>query len=75
MKSVIKNQEDSEDIYPYLGETKWADSKNIVVLFSEEGKGLVIYSKDSVWRVGEYCSSWDMEVFRPFNGTIELSNN
>ena len=74
MKSIIKNGESTTNSYPCLKESA-IDKGKIVVLFSEEGNGLVVYSKGSIWRVGEYCSRWSMETFRPFNGTIELSNN
>jgi len=72
MKVIVKEKESGADIkYPCLMIT---DRENIV-LFSGPSTGVVINTRAaSSWSIGEYCNSWADGDFRPFNGTIELSN-
>ena len=62
---VTKTKKESEIKYPYIGET---EDNSQIVLFSEHKKGVSL-------RTGEYSSSWNMCFFKPFTGTITLSND
>lgn len=64
--------------YPYLAEYIGKDTGMFVVLLTERWKGTVVYAADdSKWKIGDYSSSWanTPEHFRPFTGTIQLSND
>lgn len=46
----------------------------IVVLFSHDGGGTVVYSKDKAYPIGYHIGGWDMKQFAPFAGVITLEN-
>lgn len=70
MLSVIReNQEEIE--YPCL---MIGIHMNAIVLFEKEKHGMVL-NQNKIYRIGHYSDVWAMEEFKPFNGTIELSNN
>ena len=50
--------------YPWIG----IGSDDSMVLFTEDRKGVSL-------RTGLYLESWDMDFFKPFTGTIILSND
>ena len=76
MKSELVDEFDfSEITYPCLMvyDDIEKDSK-LVVLFSKERCGTVVSSRKSVHGVGGYIESWTMNYFKPFNGTVKLTN-
>ena len=75
MKSVIKTNDLKGEIkYPMLMTAENQRGK-IVVLFTDNNFGTVVYSERERQPVGYYSKRWDVSGFFPFNGTIELSNN
>ena len=38
------------------------------------GQGVLIHSVSAFARVGAYSESWDLRLFKDFDGTVELSN-
>jgi len=38
------------------------------------GTGLLIHPVSTFSRVGAYSESWDLSLFKDFDGTVELSN-
>ena len=74
MKSVIKTNDLKREIkYPILM-TAHGSSGTIVVLFRNEGCGIVVYSERKERPIGNYSEGWSMPNFTPFNGTIQLTN-
>ena len=48
----------------------------VVVLMRGYARGTVVHKSGStVHDIGEYSSTWSMESFEPFTGTITLSND
>ena len=75
MRSVIKTNDLKEGIkYPCLM-TASDDFGIIVVLFNNQGRGVVMHSEREGQPVGYYSEAWVMPCFEPFNGTIQLTNN
>lgn len=71
MKSNIFYPEDDVLDYPYLG---YDELQGVVVLFTNEGKGMVVYTgNDSVYHIGDYGDFYE-DSFEVFKGTITLSN-
>lgn len=71
MKITIKNESKSSEIkYPCLMHSPTLDT---YVLFHEYECGIVIKSDHKY--DDTYSNDWDMEIFTPFNGTVELSND
>lgn len=75
MKSIIKNGESATINYPCLKRTFWEDGSEMVVLFNSKNIGVVVYSSNNQWVVGEFSEAWAESEFHSFNGIIELSNN
>ena len=73
MKSVmVDNKKEGDCNYPYLGINSGGDR---VILFTEEGKGTVLYSKDNAYYPsGWHSEGWIEENFLPYEGEIHLSN-
>lgn len=72
--NVNKIQNESKiSTFPCIGSTK---NDNLIVLFHENEKGIVLYSiaPPSIWKIGGYYTDLNMNEFRLYNGTIELSN-
>lgn len=75
----IKSVKDNKDVptkikYPCLMESITSSK---VVLFRNEYVGVVVFS-DEVAQLGRQkpgFGNWNMENFRPFTGTITLSND
>lgn len=74
MKSVKKDRVPTEPEieYPCLMEAE--NDSDLVVLFESEKKGTVMHPSH-YHHLNEIRDDWVMESFRPFNGTIELSND
>ena len=84
MKSEMKV--DRDFIFPCLGirDEEYTDTDTydngvqrnitIIVLFTEENIGTVVYVKDflKTYFLGEYCTTWDMERFEPFHGEVTI---
>lgn len=57
--------------YPFIGIGK----QGYIVLFISYCEGIVLNNTNSEYRIGEYSTSWNMDFFTPFTGTITLSND
>jgi hypothetical protein len=66
MKSRIVKKEDKQLEFPCL-----MILDNLIVLFTEHNKGTVVGGGTSL---GHYSDEWDMDAFKPFHETVELSN-
>lgn len=69
MKVTVKEQPTVK--YPYIG--RHEIFAKLIVLFASKGKGTVLQT-DKNHSVGEYSDTWIESNFKPFEGTIELSN-
>jgi len=58
-----------EIVYPCL----MISDQGKIVLFIRNGEGTAL--NDARWTyIGEFNKGWDMDNFKPFHGTITLSN-
>ena len=74
--TLINNEEKAREIkYPCLMVTKWDNGDKMVVLFSKESVGMVVFSTYRNWEIGDHSELWVMPAFTPFDGTIQLTNN
>jgi hypothetical protein len=72
--SIPENTLHQQHLYPYLGIRQKGDS-TIIVLFSEKGRGVLVYKDgDHVYNIGDYCSGWSEETFSVYQSTVTLSN-
>jgi hypothetical protein len=60
---------ESESKYPYIG----IDQYRQIVLFTEEGKGVLLDNGKSGNSTGTYAG-WFEKAFSPIEGTITISN-
>jgi hypothetical protein len=76
MKSVAIVEKDGDvgGAYPWIGIS--TNSNGLVVLFHEEGKGVVINvgTGSSCWELGTNADDWAMRTFKPYTGKITLEN-
>ena len=71
IKSEASEYPFKEKEYPRL---KKMNNTEVVILFSDSGHGVVVAAcEEDAWTVGEYSSSWDMSRFKPFHGTVTLT--
>jgi hypothetical protein len=75
IKSVIitGDKPREEFVYPSMG-TLNNRTYTMLVLFEEEGSGTVLYDGDTVYphNVGMHSSSWPMDSFTPYYGTVQV---
>ena len=72
MKVTVENAEEKEPLkFPCL----MISNNSKVVLFQSEKIGTLIGSDLSHKPYGYYSRDWDMNEFKPFNGTITLQND
>lgn len=45
---------------------------DVIVLFTEEEVGTVVYSKTDDWPIGSYNNGWYMPEFQPFEGLVTI---
>ncbi len=72
--NVNKIQNESKiSTFPCIGSTK---NDDLIVLFHENEKGIVLYSSvlSLNYKIGEYNTDWNMNEFHLYSGIIELSN-
>lgn len=70
MKVNIKDNSTSTEIkYPRL----MVSDKGTIVLFTGNDVGTILKSDD--YETGHYANDWAEQLFKPFTGTIELSND
>lgn len=74
MKSTLINKEENEIKYPCLMATHSSYGSK-VVLFTNKGFGMVVYSEGDQLPIGFYSEAWDISGFTPFDGKLELSND
>ena len=73
--TLINKQEEARDIkYPCLMVTEWNNGIKMVALFSQESMGTVVFSTYEGWKLGDRADSFNMAFFKPFDGTIQLTN-
>lgn len=76
MKSYRKVDEKPKEItYPCLMECIAPMDTGMIVLFHEENCGIIVMEANvpvANHRLGHYSVCWDMEVFKPFTGTVVL---
>ncbi len=74
MKSAIKHEEKKEDeiTYPCLMISDYDDS---VYLFQQECCGIIVNEGAGYESVGYFSNCLNANMFTPFTGTIELSND
>lgn len=73
MSVKVKVNESEEELtkkYPCLMKS----DKGLVVLFYEAGVGTVIVPGKSMYEIGNHLKKWADDQFKPFHGTVELSN-
>ena len=78
MKSVIKTNDLKGEIeYPCLMTVDNVDNSSgaIVVLFTNNHFGTVVYSERKGQPIGYSSEDWVISDFTPFNGTIQLTND
>ena len=70
MKSVMNYDENAKvkPAYPYLG---YQGVTQFVVLFTSEGKGVLVGANNSIGMFG----TWPESDFKPYHGTVTLSND
>jgi hypothetical protein len=75
MKSDVKeNVKKDTTKYPCLKQA--VNNHGVcIVLFTEKGKGFVVYAANENCYLGEYASNWAESNFTLFDGTITLSND
>ena len=72
MKSKkVKGASKKELGYPKLMQGK---QSGVIVFFSDSEKGQVVNGFSGGFQLGDYDNGWNMDSFKDFNGTIELSN-
>lgn len=71
MKTTIKEHK-QEKPFPKL----MVSDTGVIVLFSDEINGVVIYDDTASFVIGEHNTNfWDMYEFKDFHGTITLEND
>jgi ribosome-associated toxin RatA of RatAB toxin-antitoxin module len=71
MKLEVNNKEQNAEIkYPCL---MISDNYECIVLMQKEETGIALKHENQ--EMGYFSNMWDMSEFKPFNGTITLSND
>lgn len=60
--------------YPCLLESKSSDGDDVIVLFTSFNIGTVVKAGCG-YNLGRHLSSWSMELFFPYNGTVTISSH
>lgn len=65
----------AEKVYPYLGQMS-SNNTGLLVLFVSPKFGTVLRTGTgwNVYDVGAYRTDWLQENFKPFNGSVTISN-
>lgn len=71
MKTVVDNQPSSVK-YPFIGICL---ENNLIVLFHDYEKGIVLNHGRSPYEDGYYSTSWVMTSFIPFQGSVTIANS
>lgn len=67
---TIKQESKNEFNFPKL----MISISGTIVLFCAPFKGIRIKTSNNGQVMGEWCTSWDMDSFTDYDGTIELKN-
>lgn len=70
MKTVV-NQPSSIK-YPFIGIRL---ENNLIILFHDCEKGIVLDRGNSSFREGHYAINWAMHCFVPFQGSVTITNS
>lgn len=70
MKVEVKRQPEQKAL-PFPKLMKY-NNGDLIVLFTEKEKGVVINSIDD-FRIGTYAEDWIMDSFRDFKGSITIT--
>ena len=72
MKIEIKEAEQKEEIeYPIVMESTDSD---LTIFFTVPNKGFVLIEGDNC-KLGDYSEGWAMDEFKPFKGTITITQD
>lgn len=77
VNSILKDETGEKEVlmYPRLMECKSLESREIV-LFERKCVGTCVWSEGNYANpVGYWCESWNMDVFKPFEGAVELNTD
>lgn len=69
MKVEVKEKDENPE-YPKIMD----GGRGVLVLFDKQKSGVVLRG-DGEYKIGYYSCMWEMKEFKPFNGTITLSND
>ena len=69
METSFVKQVDSLPEWPRIMISK---DETLLIMFSGPSTGMVIACNDESCCVGEYCNTWEMNEFVPFNGSITI---
>jgi hypothetical protein len=64
--------------FPLLMELKSTPAtidRVIIVMFLSAGTGVVVHEENSDTKVGSDSTMWTMDLFTPYNGTVQLRND
>ena len=73
MKSSIVGMEKKESTYPRIMQ-RTDSGGELVVLFTVDKTGMVVYSTHTDYKVGKYLPCWHLHTFVDFKGKLELEN-
>ena len=68
MKTTVEQTETREWNFPCLGVAPECH----IVLFTEFGKGTLIFNPNNADTAGLYSEGWDMQFFTPFKGKLTI---
>lgn len=76
MKSNFHSNKDKDIAAPALMKYTNDDGKTTVVLFTNDGGVVVVYTESVSHNVGDLCYDWNISNFTPLesNESVELSN-
>lgn len=49
--------------------------KGLVVLFSEEGAGVVVHTEDNIYEIGDHSTCWPPSYYKDYEGDVCLTND
>lgn len=63
-----------KEIYPCLKESK-DEFGHLIILFNEKESGIVVYSKGSIHKIGDYSECWDENGFVLCDQSVKIGNS
>lgn len=71
VSTLIKQEEVDEDEYPYIGKH---EESNLIVLFTDVGEGVVLYSEEKNNYIGRSANDFNEEWFKVYDLPVTLCN-